>query len=306
MRDFYNADAIIGSITSNEESDRQENAVVVFNNAQCGQVRMVMREDGPWFVAKDVCDRMGLGNTSQTVALLDDDEKGIISIDTLGGRQDVLAVSEPGLYALMGNCRKPEARPFKRWVTHDVLPSIRETGSYSIAPKPTAQDALTALLSNPRALGELLIDYADTKERLMLETARADEAVRTKAEIGSRREATAMATASAAVRQNTKLTAANATLSAENADLKDERGRGENFKSVTNIPWIRQVFNVTLKNAWSVIGRALSKVTKAIGLEPHKVQQEKFDVQSYPLQAIEAFKRKVDEDPTYLAKYRLS
>lgn len=301
----FNATAITSAITNSEDLDRQENSVVVFNNEEYGQIRVVMRGDAPWFVAKDVCACLDLTDTSKTVSLLDDDERGTNTIRTPSGWQEMLIVSEPGLYSLILRSRKPEARAFKRWVTHEVLPSIRKSGSFSFAPKPTAQDTLTALLSNPRALGELLIDYADTKERLAIETARADEAVRTKAEIGSRREATAMATASVAVRQNAKLTEANAVLSAENADLKDERGRGENFKAVTNIPWIKQIFDVAVKGAWSQIGRALSKMTKALGLEPRKVPGEKYDVQSYPLQAIEEFKRKVDEDPTYLANYRI-
>lgn len=156
---------------------------------------------------------------------------------------------------------------------------------------------LEMLQTNPRAIGQLLIDYADTKERLALEVARADEAVRTKAEIGSRREATAMATASAAVRKNTKLTA-------ENEALKDERGKGENYKTVTNIPWIPQVFDVKRKGAWSQIGKALSKVTKSLGLETRIVEDSKYNVKAYPLAAIEEFKRLVDTDPDFLKPYR--
>ena len=94
------------------------------------KVRVVMRDGEPWFVAKDVCDCLELGNVSQTCSRLDDDERGIISNDTPSGKQEMLIVSEPGLYSLIGSSKKPEAKAFKRWVNHEVLPSIRKTGKY--------------------------------------------------------------------------------------------------------------------------------------------------------------------------------
>lgn len=78
---------------------------------------------------------LGIGNTGDVIAALDDDEKGIDSIDTPGGRQEMSTVSEPGLYSLILRSRKPEAKRFKRWITHEVLPSIRRTGGYG-APAP--------------------------------------------------------------------------------------------------------------------------------------------------------------------------
>ena len=76
---------------------------------------------------------LDLGNTHNTLQRLDDDEKGVISINTLGGIQEVSIVNEPGLYTLVLGSRKPEAKPFKRWVAHEVLPSIRRHGFYSSA-----------------------------------------------------------------------------------------------------------------------------------------------------------------------------
>lgn len=101
------------------------------------QVRTVVKNGEPWFVAKDVCEVLEVGNPSQAVARLDEDEKGLISIDTLGGKQDLMCVSEPGLYDLVLTSKKPEAKPFKRWVKHEVLPSIRKTGSYTVGPAPS-------------------------------------------------------------------------------------------------------------------------------------------------------------------------
>lgn len=99
-------------------------------------LRVIMRDGEPWFVAADVCAALGLGNTRMAIDRLDDDEKGISSIDTLGGRQDLIVVSEPGLYSLVLGSRKPEAKRFKRWVTHEVLPSIRKTGRYAAPTRP--------------------------------------------------------------------------------------------------------------------------------------------------------------------------
>lgn len=99
-------------------------------------VRMQLRDDEPWFVAADVCRVLGIKNARDAVEKLDDDEKGVGSADTLGGAQEVLTVSEGGLYTLILRSRAattPGSVPhrFRRWVTHEVIPSIRKTGSYS-------------------------------------------------------------------------------------------------------------------------------------------------------------------------------
>lgn len=92
------------------------------------EVRTVTIDNEPWFVAKDVCAVLEI-DPSQT-RRLDEDEKGLYSIQTLGGVQNTQVVNEPGLYSLIFGSRKPESKEFKRWVTHDVIPSIRKTGSY--------------------------------------------------------------------------------------------------------------------------------------------------------------------------------
>lgn len=95
-------------------------------------VRMVLIDEKPWFVAKDVCEILEIKNVSDTLAkVLDEDEKGIETIYTLGGQQEMSIVNEPGLYSLILRSRKPEAKDFKRWITHDVLPQIRTTGKFS-------------------------------------------------------------------------------------------------------------------------------------------------------------------------------
>lgn len=102
------------------------------------KVRTVTGPDGePWFVAKDVCGVLGLANSSQALTRLPSDSKGVISNDTLGGTQEFRTVNESGLYDLIFDSRKPEAKAFRHWVTSEVLPSIRKTGKYettNIAP----------------------------------------------------------------------------------------------------------------------------------------------------------------------------
>lgn len=121
----------------------------VFDNPEFGQLRVIQDEDGePWFVAKDVCDALGLGNVGQALARLDEDEKSSITLnDGTPGNPNKAIVSEPGLYALVLASRKPEAREFKRWVTHDVLPSIRRNGGYMVArPDETPEQLLARAL----------------------------------------------------------------------------------------------------------------------------------------------------------------
>src|SRR5512134_161577 len=102
------------------------------------RVRTVHSDDGePWFVAADVCCVLGLGNPTQALARLDEDEKSSIRATLIideswpgQGAQSFTIVNEPGLYRLVPGSRKPEARRFKRWVVHEVLPTIRKTGAY--------------------------------------------------------------------------------------------------------------------------------------------------------------------------------
>lgn len=98
-----------------------------FMNEQFGTIRAVMVDDEPWFVAKDVCDCLGIQNTTQALQKVDDDERGMFNI----GRQgDANIVSEPGLYGLVLSSRKSEAKLFKRWIKHEVLPTLRKHGAY--------------------------------------------------------------------------------------------------------------------------------------------------------------------------------
>lgn len=116
--------------------------ILPFEHEDFGKLRVISQDGEPWFVAKDVCEALGV-DTSHVRRGLDDDE-----VATLPNRQGKgaapLIVSEAGLYALILKSRKPEAKSFKRWVTHEVLPSIRETGGYVFSDGTEDEDVLVA------------------------------------------------------------------------------------------------------------------------------------------------------------------
>lgn len=121
-------------------------------------VRAVVDDAGaPWFVAADVCAALGYSHTPHAMRMLDDDEKGVRIVDTLGGEQSLSVINESGLYSLILGSRKPEAKPFKKWVTAEVLPALRRAGSYTMP----AADTLPAL---PRSFAEALRLAADELE----------------------------------------------------------------------------------------------------------------------------------------------
>jgi prophage antirepressor-like protein len=91
-------------------------------------VRTVLIDDAPWFIAKDVCDILEITRVSDALRDFPQNEKGAVSTRTLGGKQEMLTVNEPGLYRLIFQSRKPEAEKFKAWVFNEVLPAIRKTG----------------------------------------------------------------------------------------------------------------------------------------------------------------------------------
>lgn len=115
------------------------NELQVFNNAMFGNVRIILQDNEPWFVAKDVCDCLEIKNTTDTLKRLDEDERSRLN---LGRQGEANVVNEYGLYSLVMSSRKPEAKEFKRWITHEVLPSLRKYGTYSMNIPRTLPDAL--------------------------------------------------------------------------------------------------------------------------------------------------------------------
>ena len=147
-----------------------DNKLVTFENAAFGKIRTLTIDGEPWFVAADVCKALELGNPSMTVERLDADEKGISSIDTLGGKQRMAIINEPGLYSVILCSRKPEAKAFKRWITHEVIPAIRKYGG------DMTKSLLEQVLENPNLIYEFarrMLAEQQKNERLKQELDRA-------------------------------------------------------------------------------------------------------------------------------------
>ena len=112
------------------------NNLQIFENSEFGKVRSVNVNGEPWLVGKDVAEALGHSNSRKAlIDHVDDDDKGVTKCDTLGGVQNMTIINESGVYSLIFSSKLPKAKEFKRWVTSEVLPAIRKTGSYS-QPKP--------------------------------------------------------------------------------------------------------------------------------------------------------------------------
>lgn len=176
------------------------NDMKIFENSEFGAVRVVDVNGEPWFVASDVARALGypessIATISKLFGHVPDEWKGRNPIPTPGGMQEMLIISEQGLYFFLGRSDKPKALPYQMWVAGDVVPTIRRTGQYGGYALPRV----------PQSFPDALRMIADIEEEKQLALEQRDYYKRTKAEIGSRREATSMATASAAVRQRDAL-----------------------------------------------------------------------------------------------------
>ena len=138
------------------------NEIQIFNYND-REVRTVQKDGEPWFVLKDVCAILGIGNNRMASDRLDTDEKGVSQIDTLGGKQEMTVINESGLYNVILRSDKPEAKPFRKWVTSEVLPSIRKHGGYIAGQEKMTPAELmaSALLMAQKTLAERDARIAD-------------------------------------------------------------------------------------------------------------------------------------------------
>lgn len=130
--------------------------LTTYNNPAFGDIRGTLDEHGePWFVAADVCRCLDIGNPSQAMTRLDDDERTLISNE---GGKPTNFVNEPGLYTLVLSSRKPEAKAFKRWITHEALPAIRKHGAYM------TPDTIKKVLTDPDTIIQLATQLKEEQE----------------------------------------------------------------------------------------------------------------------------------------------
>ena len=132
------------------------NEIKIFENEDFGEVGTVELEGNTWFIARDVCRALELDNSRQALSRLDEDEKNTVILnDGNRGNPNMAIINESGLYSLVLSSRKPEAKSFKRWITHEVLPSIRKHGMY----------AMDELLDNPDIAIEALTRLKEEREK---------------------------------------------------------------------------------------------------------------------------------------------
>ena len=139
-----------------------DNSIQVFPNNDFGEVRCFLKDGEPWFVARDLLAILDVDRTA--LRKLDDDEKGVDIIHTPGGDQEVTTVTEPGFYKLVMRSRKPEAKTFQRWVTHEVLPELRKRGSYQV-PMTREERVARALID----CNEIVLEQRETIAKLEAE-----------------------------------------------------------------------------------------------------------------------------------------
>lgn len=223
------------------------------------RVRVIMRCFDPWFVAKDVADCIEHSNVTKMCELCRDKDKFVADVEELktndllvSGNRGLTCISESGLYRILAKCNLPKCEPFESWVFDEVLPSIRKTGGYGIR---TVDDMINDPDTAIRLLTQLKILRLQN-DQLAMER---DEAIRTKSMIGSRREATAMATASAKSRKCAKLTTGN-------AELKDAVGRGSNWRTVAMMraEWEREFGHAPSWNKLQKFSADLPKEMKPV------------------------------------------
>lgn len=131
----------------------------IFESSDFGEIRAAEINGEPWFIAADVCRALEIGNSRQALTRLDDDEKNTVILnDGIPGNPNTAIINEAGLYALVLSSRKPEAKAFKRWVTHEVLPSIRQHGAYM------TEATLERALSEPDFLISLATKLKEERE----------------------------------------------------------------------------------------------------------------------------------------------
>lgn len=143
------------------------NKIQVFNNDQFGQIRTVLINGEVHFIGRDVAIALGYTNSRKAIIdHVDDEDKGVTKCDTLGGEQELTMINESGLYSLILSSKLPQAKTFKHWITHDVIPSIRRTGSYSANVPQSFAEALQLAADQQRQIEQQQKQLAEQKPKV--------------------------------------------------------------------------------------------------------------------------------------------
>ena len=252
-----------------------------------------MRCAEPWFVAKDVATCIEHKDVSTMCKLCRDKDKVVASARDFdsadlaeSGNARITLISESGLYRILAKCNLPKCEPFENWVFDEVLPSIRKTGGYGIR---TVDDMINDPDTAIRLLTQLKILRLQN-DQLAMER---DEAIRTKAMIGSSREATAMNTAS----QKSK----------ECEKLREQIGDSKTYKAAKSIPWLSEYFNTRNRGLYNSLAAKLKKIEADM---PSKfkhimIDDSQYDqIKAYHVAVIEKLHEMVQADEEFMKDYR--
>ena len=282
-------DSIVSS--NSQELPNASSAIKLFENPLF-KARVIMRCAEPWFVAKDVADCIEHSNVSKMCELCRDKDKVVVrpsdltSNDLLDVKnREYTLISEYGLYRILAKCNLPKCEPFESWVFDKVLPSIRKTGGYSVA-QPTIFDYARALIAEKERSDAL------EAQNKALEAER-DEAIRTKAQIGSSREATAMNTAS----QKSK----------ECEKLREQIGDSKTYKAAKSIPWLSEYFNTRNRGLYGSLAAKLKKIEAGMTSEFEHIMiddSQYGQIKAYHVAVIEKLHEMVQADEEFMKDYR--
>ena len=272
-------------ISANSQSVNIKDLSFSFENSN---IRTIEKDAEVWFVAKDIAVALEYPPSSlnQLSNLFGAIPKEWTTLNPIMGStgnggtviRKVLCISEQGLYFFLGRSDKPKALPFQKWIAGEVIPSIRKYGMYA-TPLTVEQ-----MIADPDSVIAIL-------QALKEERAKRQYAERTKAWIGSKREATAMATASKYSRENEK--------------LKEQIGDGKNYKQVKAISWLKDYFKLS-RVAYQQIGKKLNKLSKSLGFAVKELEDSNYGtIKSYNVEVIGAFRRALDNDLNMLRAYRV-
>ena len=270
------------------------------------KVRVIMRCSDPWFVAKDVATCIEHSDVSAMCKLCRDKDKAVINgkeySDDLSeysesrGNPNLTVISESGLYRILAKCNLPKCEPFENWVFDEVLPSIRKTGSYGMSQISRKDQLFLAIIhseSEEERAGALKELEEINKQEVKALTAERDEAIRTKAQISSNREATAMATASAKARECEK--------------LREQIGDSKTYKAATAISWLPDYFDMSNRGLYNALAHKLKKLEaeRPPAFAQIDIQDSRWgSVKAYHVAVIERLHEMVQADEALMKKYR--
>ena len=279
-----------------------ENQIQLFNNPEFGNMRAIMRDGEPWFVANDVALALGYAVPKDAVAQhckYVELFKGGESTPLTSSPRGIGIIPESDVYALIFRSNLPKAEEFRRWVCEEVLPAIRKTGSYSMALPQTYAAALRALADKAEALEAAEAAKQAAIEALTVTEEQRDKAVREKSWIGSKREATAMATAATATKKA-------ARLDAENDCLREQIGDSRDWKSVkAQGKTLRRYFDLTRPGVYVAIGKRMSRLSTSMGKGKLALEDSQYGTTgAYHIDVWDRFFATCETDLNFMRSYR--